>query len=77
MQEKGQKRVKEACGGCWPQTQMGPSTMLKRGPKYFTLQLMARPKTVCKNAQNAMQNKAKKRDITQSIKRMPQTVKYP
>ena len=47
-------RDKEAGGGFWPQTQRGPSTMLKRGPKYCTLQLMAGPKTVCKNAQNAM-----------------------
>ena len=67
MQKKGQKRDKEASGGFWPQTQRVPSKMLKSGPEYCTLQLMAGPKTVCKNAQNAMQNKAKNRDITQSI----------
>ena len=54
-----------------------PSTKLNRGPKHDIFQFMDRPKTVYKHAQNAMQNKAKKRAITQSIKRMPQTVNDP
>ena len=60
MQEMGQKRDKEASDGFWPQTQEGPSIMLKRGPKYGILQLMIRPKKVHKYAQNTIQNKAKK-----------------
>ena len=71
----GQKGDKEASDGCWPQTEEGPLTKLKRDPKNYIFQLMDRPKTVYKNAQNAMQNKAKKRVITQSIEMMPQTVK--
>ena len=77
MQEMGQKEDKEGSDGCRPQTDEGLSTMFKRGPKYDILQLMIKPKTVYKYAQNTMRNKAKKRAITQSTKRMPQTVKDP
>ena len=68
---------KEASEVFWPQTQEGPSTKLKRDPKHGILQLMARPKTAYIRAKNTMQNMAKKRDITQSIERMPQTMKDP
>ena len=71
---KGDKEVSDAC---WPQTDEGPSTKLKRDLKYDLLQFMIRAKTVYKYAQNTMQDKAKKRAITQSIKRMFQTAKDP
>ena len=77
MQEMGQNGDKEATDTCWPQTDEGPSTKLKRDLKYDLLQLMIKPKIVYKYAQNTMQDKAKKRAITQSIKRMPQTIKDP
>ena len=56
MQNKGQNGDKEATDTCWSQTGKGPSTMLKRGPKYDFLQLMAEPKTVYNYTQNAMQD---------------------
>ena len=77
MQKVGLKEDKEVSDACWPQTDEGPSTKLKRDLKYDLLQFMIKPKTVHKHAQNTMQNKAKKRAITQSTKRMPQTVKDP
>ena len=65
----GLKEDKEVSDACWPQTDEGPSTKLKRDLKYDFLQLMIKPKTVYKYAQNTMQDKAKKRAITQSIKK--------
>ena len=46
----GLKRDKEASDGFWPQTEEGPSTMLKRGPKHGILQFMTKPKTMHKQA---------------------------
>ena len=77
MQKVGLKEDKEVSDACRPQTDEGPSTKFKRDLKYDLLQLMIKPKTVYKYAQNTIQDKAKKRAITQSIKRMLQTAKYP
>ena len=64
MQEMSQQRSKEASSGWRSQTSEGPSTMLKRDPKYGFLQFRTSPKTVYKYAQNIMQNEATKRAIT-------------
>ena len=77
MQKVGPKEDKEVSDAWWPQTDEGPSKKLKRDLKYDFLQFMIRAKTVYKYAQNTMQDKAKKRAITQSIKRMLQTAKDP
>ena len=55
MQEIGQNGDKEATDAFWSQTGEGPSTMLKRGPKYDLLKFSTRPKTAYKYAQNTMQ----------------------
>ena len=60
MQKGPRKQANEASDSRWPQKAEGPSTMLKRGPKYDLLQFMTEPKTVHKYAQNTMQNKAKR-----------------
>ena len=46
----GQKGDKEASDGFWPQTEEGPSTKLKRGPKNGVLQLVTKHKTVLMQA---------------------------
>ena len=56
MQIWGQEMVNESTHKFWPLTEKCPYKILKNGQKYDVLQLMAKPKTVYKYAQNTMQD---------------------
>ena len=57
---RGQKRGNEASDISKIQTEIFPSTTLKRDQKYEYLQCMAAPKSVYKHDINVMENKAQK-----------------